>query len=272
MTAGIETAALAALVGRELELGLLSGAISDSVGTTTAATVGAVHITCADEAQHRVIEKVQELIVEPHVTPMASGERTAFRLINLGGHHEGGALDIAEDHWAGAHDPATGPKVMLVRVDAHVGVDDDPHGSRIYGHFLRFGRDSVACGALAAILRGQALRGGEGFVDSEVRARRILEAFPEHTRMLAAAICRAELSAADCRAEIETLSHDTPTVWLVVATVTLNHPDRHASMLTSVTVVDENLSEDGFGLGTDPERYHLDYADGALCVTLEGRA
>ena len=267
-TSTVPTADLEAIVGRELELGLLSGVLSDTVGAVDVETVGAVHITCADEAQHRVIEKVQELLVERHVTPMASGEHTIFRLINLGGYHEMGALDIAENHWAGAHDPATGSKLMVVRVDAHVGVDADPAGAPIYGHFLRFGHTSVACGALAAVLRGQAMPGAEGFVDHEVRARRIIEAFPEHTRMLAAAICRAELSAADCRREIQTMAHDTPTVWLIVATVTLNHPDRHASMLTSVSVTDEQLVESGAGLGIDVERYQIGHDDDALVVQL----
>lgn len=266
----IDISALEKVIGHELELGQLSTTISHTIATSPAATVGAVHVTCADEAQHRVIEKVQELIIEPHVTPMASGQRTAFRLVNLGGYHETGALGIAEDHWAGAHDPATGPKLMFVRVDAHVGVDDDPAAEPIYGHFVRFGRPSVACGALAAILHGHAMAGGGGFVDHHVRARRILEAFPEHNRMLAAAICRAELSAADCRNEILTsVSHDTPTVWLIVATVTLNHSDRHASMLTSVTVIDPDLAETTTSLGVDPERYRIDHVDRVLRVTLD---
>lgn len=251
----IDISDLTAVVGDELELGLLSTRIAQTVGRANAPTVGAVHITCADEAQHRVIEKVQELIVEPHVTPMASGERTAFRLINLGGYHEMGALTIAENHWAGAHDAEAEAKLMLVRVDAHVGVDHDPSGAPLYGHFLRFGQTSVACGALAAILRGQAMPGGGGFMDRDVRARRILEAFGEHTRMFAAAICRAELSAADCLQEIEAMTPDTPTTWLVASTVTLNHPDRHSSMLTGVAAVATSGEITGAGLGTDPERY-----------------
>lgn len=266
-THAIDPAQLNAILGRELELGLLSDALSNVVGAAACPTVGVVHITCADEAQHRVIEKVQELLVEPHVTPMASGERTAFRLINLGGHHEHGALGIAEEHWAGAHDDDR-PKLMVVRVDAHVGVDHDPAGRPLYGRFLRFGRSSVACGALAAVLKGVAMRGAEGFVDNEVRARRILEAFPEHTRMLAAAICRAELSAQDCLDEIHRLEPQSPTVWLVVATVTLNHPDRHSSMLTSTHLVGDTTQPHHSGLGTDIDRYQIDHPDDRLVVTL----
>jgi len=258
--------ALAAITGRELELGLLSTTLSDVVGEVTWPTIGAVHITCADEAQQRVIDKVQELLVEPHVTPMASGERTAFRLVNLGGHHEFGALAIAEDHWAGGHDTDHGPKLMVVRADAHVGVDHDPTGAAVYGRFLRFEHSSIACGALAAVLRGVAMRGAEGFVDQEIRARRILDAFDERTRMLAAAICRAELSANDCVDEIAGMAPASPTVWLVVATVTLNHPDRHSSMLTSVRVVDEHGTISGDWLGVDVDRYVIDHPDHALVV------
>lgn len=262
----VDLAPLAALTGRELEFGLLSRTVSDVVGRAPWPTIGAVHITCADEVQQRVIDKVQHLLVEPHVTAMASGEHTAFRLVNLGGHHELGALGIAENHWAGGHDTAVGPKLMVVRADAHVGVDYDPAGNPVYGKFLRFEHSSVACGALAAVLRGVAMRGAEGFVDQEVRARRILDAFDEDTRMLAAAVCRAELSAADCLGEIRTLQPESPTVWLVLATVTLNHPDRHSSLLTSVAVVDETGAETGTGLGIDVEAYRIEHRDGKLEV------
>jgi hypothetical protein len=158
---------------------------------------------------------------------------------------------------------------MVVRVDAHVGVDDDADGGTpTYGEFLRFGRTSIACGALAAVLRGQAMPGAHGFMDHEVRARRIIDAFGRDTRMLAAAVCRAELSASESIAEIQHMTPTSPTVWLVVASVTINHPDRHASMLTSVTVLDESLQRNGAGLGLDVERYTIDHVDNAARVSL----
>lgn len=264
----IDPAPLDEVVGRELELGLLTTRLAEVVRAAAFPTVGMVHITCADEAQHRVVGKVQQLLVEPHVTPMASGERTAFRLQNLGGHHEFGALSIAEDHWAGAHDELAGPKLMVVRVDSHVGVDTAEDGHPVYGRFLRFGRASVACGALHAVLRGVAMRGAEGFMDHHTRARTLTDSFDETSRMLAAAVCRAELSAQDCLHEIAELDHDTPTVWLVVATVTMNHPDRHSSMLTGVAVRGEDTTHD-HRLGVDVLRYRIGHEDDRAVVTAD---
>lgn len=248
---------LGEVLGTELTVGLLSERLGRVVASAEWPALGVVHMTCADEAQQQIIDRVQRHLVEPHATPMASGERNAFRLINLGGHYEMGALDIAENHWAGAHDASRGPKLMVVRADAHVGVDHGPDGEPIYGRFLRFSNASVACGALHSVLKGVAIRGAEGFVDQQVRARRILERFDEHTQLLAAAVCRAELTARDCLADISHFEPVSPTVWLIVATVTLNHPDTHASVLTSVHLADETGLVSGSGLGVDVDRYEL---------------
>ena len=114
--------------------------------------VGALHLTCADEAEKECVDAFQRDFVRYLLPTLKLSERSPFRLANLGARYEWGAAPIAEEHFSLARG-AEKWKLLLIKINAHVAADDGPSGFR-FGHLQRFDEDSAFCGAITATLGG----------------------------------------------------------------------------------------------------------------------
>ena len=147
------------LVGKESDLREVSQSLRSFAQDLDASTVGACHVTCSDEAEWECAEAFQHWFARELLPNLKADHRGSFRSSNLGGRYELGSISIAEGNFACAATPDM-PKLMVVKINAHVGVmTDSDQGSPRYGFIERYGCQSACCGAMASV-----------FTDSQVRA------------------------------------------------------------------------------------------------------
>ncbi len=236
--------------------------------------MGAVHITCADETEQSCAESFQRCLVDDTLPELGPGRRAPFRLANAGAQHEAGAVAIAEQHFALALGGAPFA-VLLVKVNAHVGVCGSGPTSR-FGPFLRYGRESTACGALHALLAGAdrpflvelRRRFAERGLD---RVALLLDerGVAPDLRQLYAAVLNAQLQARAAEDEIAALRPSSPTVFLVASAVTLNRPEGDSELLCGWTEIDRrggSSKRESVQLGDDPRKLKVEWCGGALRV------
>ena len=80
------------------------------------------------------------------------GERSVFRLANLGARYEWGAVHVAEEHYSTSA-ARNDFKLMVVKVNSHVCVEPKTEGHD-FGRMQRYDSESTYCGALHALLAG----------------------------------------------------------------------------------------------------------------------
>jgi hypothetical protein len=262
---------LRSMLGCEHGLDDVNLAVRDFIARLDPPAVGAVHVTCADESEFECAESFQRWIVEPLLPSLHFAHKAPFRLANLGGRYEWGALPIAEAHYATA--PPHSFKAMIVKVSAHVAVTG--FGGEVrFGEMRRYETTSRACGALHGLLAG-----AQGPYLDELRAAfktdqkdrlGILldqkQVDPAQRSFLAAAV-NAVLQAARATADIEKCMPASPTVYLVLACVTLNRPERDTEFFCGLHICDcrgPQCDVQYYGLGDDPGRYRLDHEQGRL--------
>ena len=275
------------LVGHEKSLKEVTQPLYVSADSLGAAAVGAMHVTCADESERECADAFQHGFVQYMLPPLKPGSASTFRLANLGGRYEWGAVRIAEPHFA-TRDAGDQFKLLVVKINAHVALEDEPgHHTRrsevsetrpfTLGTWQRYGRESACCGALHSLLEGR----------HEPFAEDLLEAFDSegHDRVAAllderrvdptyralyAAIVSARLQARKVTLDIQDYSPVTPTFFLVLPCVTINRHDRDTEILSGIYTVD---GRDGgrevtyFGLGDDPAAYETRRSRGRFLVT-----
>ena len=209
------------LVGVEHGLDGVCNAIHMSVVGRIPSVVGAMHITCADESEHECVTAFQKGFVNLLLPQLKFAQQSAFRIANLGGRYDWGAVRIAEDHYAAAE---TVPvrKVIVVKVNSHVGVLED-HGKEKYGMMQRYDDASPSCGALHALVNGDnrpfATQLAELFVsegpDRLAMLRDESQVDPEY-RALYAAIASARLQSRKVILDIQDYTPVSPTEFLVI--------------------------------------------------------
>ena len=120
------------IVGAERSLEGVCQAIHLSVVERHPQVVGAMHITCADESENECVSAFQRCFVKYMLPSLKFAQQSAFRIANLGGRYDWGAIRIAERHYVNS-DGAGSRGMMVVKVNSHVGVLDRPGERTTYG-------------------------------------------------------------------------------------------------------------------------------------------
>jgi hypothetical protein len=264
------------VVGRERALRELSQLLYFDVRTHADVLVGALHVTCADEAEAECAEAFQQGFVQYLLPPLKFARRSAMRVSNLGGRYEWGSIGIADMHFTLPDAVAPPPRLMVVKINAHVALEetttvddaaivrDGARGFRL-GEWKRYGRPSPCCSALDSLLRG----GHEPWVEelreafeSEGKDRIALLLDPAAVdpgyRPLFAGLVSARLQARKAVLDIQELRTGTPIRFIVLPCVTLNRHERDTEILCGIYTIDSAQPERTptyFGLGDDPTAY-----------------
>jgi hypothetical protein len=262
-------------VAKEHRLDDVSTGIRDWVRSLNPSSVGAHQINCSDECERECVDSFHNLVVRPLLPALKYWTSSSFRTVNLGGRYETGSVGIAEEHYT-TKEAAQGFKVLVVKLNAHVSVHNDPGEPTIFGQMNRYQTQSVYCGALHALLEGAPGAFVDELRDSFQRGMDRLSMLrdPEQVdptiRALFTAITSAQLQAV--RAMTDVLAHEShcPTVYLILPSVTLNRRDDDTEIVVGLHMIDERHStrtHEYVGLGADPSRYVLDHFAGRIHVT-----
>jgi len=261
-------------VGAEAGLPEVARAVLGLGRSFDVAVVGGYHVTCSDETEGEVAEVFDKVLVETMLPALKPERRAAFRTMNLGGRYEPGAIRIAEHHYATR---ASGgrAKVMVVKINSHVAARSTADGPW-YGRLVRYGVESACCGALGAMLEGAALPAAEELrrtfcgdgVDRIAMLGDASRVAPAE-RALVAAVSNARLQAGRAVADAVGYCPHSPTVFLVVACVTINRAADDTEVVVGYYVVDatgERPTVCYRGLGDVPTQYRLGHRDGRIVL------
>jgi hypothetical protein len=227
--------------------------------------VGAMHVSCADESENECVTAFQHGFVQHLLPPLKFAQRSAFRIANLGGRYEWGGVRIAEEHYAAAEGGGD-HKLMVVKINSHVGIEHDREGYR-FGVLKRYDGHSPCCGALCGLLEGKHTpaigRLGEVLrSEGKDRVATLLDerAVDPANRSLFAAIVSARLQARKIVLDIQDYAPASPTRWLVVPCATINRPERDTEIVCGIYSTKDPgqpREVEYFGLGDDPAAYQL---------------
>ena len=262
------------LIGSEHDLGDVCRALRGDVRRLGAPVVGALHLTCSDESELECIQAFERDFVQEMLPGLKIWNRAPFRQSNLGARYEWGALRVAEDHFATpqTHDAF---KVLAIKINAHVAVVDETDGPR-FGRLERYRRESVACGALHALLDGSrepfARDLAETFA-SEGLARLEWLQDPRRVgprwRSLFVAIVNARLQARSAVMDVQEHAPVSPTLFVILPCVTLNRPGVDTEFVCGRYVADLRTPDAAVeyrGLGDDPAKYEARFEHHRLLV------
>jgi len=263
------------LIGRERALDTVNQALYTFVQQLRAPVVGALHVTCADESEWECIDSFQRTFVEPLLPALKFARKAPFRLSNLGGRYEWGAVAVAEHHFA-TPESREAFKVLLVKINSHVAAQGTGSGA-IYGRMRRYETESAACGALHTLLAGgdrpflADLQ--ETFATDELDRLALLRderrINPAH-RGLLVALANARLQSRRAARDIRNHTPAGPTLYIIASCCTLNRPEEDSELLCGIHIADCRTPErraEYHGLGDDPSRYIVRYEAGRLRVT-----
>ncbi len=262
------------LIGIESDLGRLGGILREYARTLGTPVVGAYQVACSDEAEWECVDRFGQSFVGSLLPALRPGCRAAFHSINLGARYESGAIHVAEEHFA-LEASAVDGKLMVVKINTHVGVRDTPEGPE-YGTLDRYGLASACCGALGALLNRSEVPAVRELADTfaaegKDRLATIQDAaiVPDAHRALVAAITAAALQARRAVADALGRRPTTPTRFLVVPCVSLNRTGANTELLVGRHEIDwtgPTPVVDYLGLGDDPGDYRIEHARGRLSV------
>ncbi len=261
------------LLGRETTSDSCNRALRDFAQSQRADTVGAVQVTCSDECEREQVESFQQWVADALLPELKFSARYPFRTANLGGRYEWGAVRIAEEHFA-TPETQNGFKLLLVKLNSHVAAIETGSGTE-FGRMNRYDSASTCCGAwgLCCPARHPAvdelrlafsyddvprldMLHDEGTVDPKLRS-------------FLAAIVNARLQARSAIVDIQDYVPETPTVTIVLPTVTINRPQRDTEFVVGLYWADSRKGRgeaEYVGLGDDPSKYLTTRHHGYLCV------
>ena len=265
------------LIGKEHGLEQAAWALKRFARDLGVPVVGAYHVTCSDEVEWECTSAFQQLFAQELLPSLKPGNQAAFRSINLGARYEWGAIRVAEEHFATA-DSQTAFKLMVVKINAHVGVRETPEGPE-YGSYDRYGRQSDCCGALQGLLHGSALPAIEelrgtfraGGVDRLAMLLDPRDTPPRYQAVIAATV-NARLQAERAALDIREYDPETPTVFLVLPCVTFNRPGLDTELVIGQYGIDwtgETVERKYSGLGDNPSHYQIDVQGDRIHITDE---
>lgn len=254
------------LIGVESELGRVSDALRQFAQELGAPVVGGCHVTCSDEAETECAAAFQHWFVRELLPELKPDSRAPLRTINLGGRYEPGAIRVAEEHYA-TPQSRRAFKLLVVKINAHVAVRLSAAGPE-YGWLERYGRRSACCGALAGLFAGSSLPAAEELRQTFAsKGKERLAVLEDQTRVdaqhraLLTAVSGAALQAKRAVLDIQQYRPTTPTVFLVLPCVTVNH---RAGPDTELVVGEYGVDRTGHeasvkyhGLDDDPAGYRV---------------
>ncbi len=265
------------LIGCECELAEVGASLCAFARETGAPVIGALEVTCSDEAEHECTASFQTEFVDQNLPPLKPHLRAAFCTANLGARYEWGSIRLAEQHFATqASEHAF--KLLVVKLNAHVSAVDGPVGPT-FGPLRRYDTRSTACGALYSLLRGEELPAIKELrqlfkADGNDRIATLLDptVVPPDYRLLFAAIVGAELQSRRAVNDILEYKPHSPTLYLVVPCVTLNRSEApDTELVCGYFAVDCRKTSQPpqaryTGLHDDPAAYGADVQAGRLRV------
>lgn len=259
------------LIGVEKPLADVERAVRAYVQGERPPVVGALQLTCSDEAEYEVAQVFRRDFVRALLPALHFDDKAPFHTANLGGRYEWGSAEVAEEHFANAKG-AEDWKLMVLKLNAHVGAEE-VDGKSTHGWLSRYGSPSPCCGALHALLAGDTRpfvkELAETFAIEGVDRLAQLRAAPEEQRALLAAIAQARLQARMAMLDVQDRSPKTPTVTLILPSVSFNRRHHDTEMLLGVYVCDRRGPErhdEYSGLGDRPADYRLSDDVGGLRV------
>jgi hypothetical protein len=262
------------LIGKEREVDDLARHLYQFVSELQLPATGALHLTCSDEAERECTDAFQRAFTEYLLPTLKFGERSHFRLANLGGRYEWGAVGIADDHYSTLH-AEKDVKLLVVKVNAHVCVESDK-GELRFGRMQRYDTVSTYCGALDALLAGSRMPFAEDLREALCcegldRVAVLLDekrVDPAH-RMLFAAVASARMQARRALVDLQDRRPKTPTRFMVLPCVTLNKRRKDGEILCGIYHADWRADEPVIeyqGLGDDPSGYRLTHGSGGIVL------
>lgn len=254
------------LLGVEKELNEAARILRHYAQSEKPPVIGAMHITCSDEAERECVEAFQRNFVRYLLPSLKFSSKAAFRTSNLGGRYEWGSVRIAEDHFALAKGAAEW-KLLVVKINAHVSVEPSPEGAR-FGRMGRYKTESVYCGAIDAVLSGAdapfadelgAAYGFEGF--DRLATLRDAKRVDPTLKNLYGAVVGARVQARRAMLDVQDYEPCSPTLYMILPCVTLNRKGHDTEILCGIYTADHRVSGEPHyeycGLGDRPERYVL---------------
>jgi hypothetical protein len=263
------------IIGQERSLREVAQNLLFGARAMAPTVVGALHLTCADETENECVEALQNGFVKYLLPTLKFARQSAFRLANLGGRYEWGAVRLAENHYA-TPQTANGFKLLLVKVNSHVACEGSPASFRL-GHWKRYGRESACCGALAHMLAGDRLPAVDDLAEafhSEGHDRIVALRDPARVEQLYAplyaAMVSARLQARKAVLDIQDYVATSPTYYVVLPCVTINKSERDTEIVCGMYTVDGRAGDSSAvysGLGDLPEGYRTTIEHGRFIVT-----
>ncbi len=253
-------------IGCEYDISTVSSALRQYVVSLSPAAVGAYQLYCSDEAEAENHAAFDYEFVDPLLPQLKKQQRSAFRTITLGGRYEVGALGIAEDHFALRISNPSSFKVVVIKLNSHVAAGTDDGNLLSYGQMARYQRDSLACGALYAMLDGvdfpAANELAATFGNQRLTTLRELSVEEPTTVALRMAVASAVLQTRTIIADITTIQPKSPTLFIIASCVSLNKPGPDRELLVGFTEIDSRKSLEEVkhqGLGAEPRAYRLSF-------------
>jgi hypothetical protein len=262
---------LVQMIGREIDVNGFAREIYAFTQRFGAPVVGALLVTCADESERECVDAFQQNFADYALPSLKFGERSVFRIANLGARYEDNAVHIAEEHYSAAVSP-NGFKLMVIKFNSHVSAQKDHDGFH-YGQMSRYGRESTYCGALHALLTGASLPFAnelrEVFAEDGKNHLEVLldeERIQKKQRTFLAAVINCSLQAKRVVKDIQKRQPDTPTVFVVISSVTLNKKTNDTEIPCGIHQIDwrgETQLPTFEGLAGDPEAIKI-FSEGGL--------
>ena len=255
------------LLGQEMDCEELSRALYFAASSVGSPVIGAMHVTCADEAEWECTEAFHKHFSQYLLPPLKFSDRCHFRLANLGGRYEWGAVRIAEEHFA-TEASKNAFKLFVVKFNSHVALERTSR-ELYFGNMNRYEKESTCCGVLQALLAGGSLPFAgslrEVFQSEGKNRVEILqdpETVPEQYRPLFAAVVNARLQARRALIELQDFVPTSPTLYVVLVCVTLNQSGRDSEFLCGLYEADARTPDRPAqvtyrGVGDDPAHYEL---------------
>jgi len=258
------------LIGEERPMAEVERALRSYVQGERPPVVGALQLTCSDEAEYEVANVFRRDFVRALLPALHFDDKAPFLTATLGARYEWGSARVAEDHFAQAAG-AEDWKLMVLKLNAHVGADP-ADGRPATGWLSRFGKPSTCCGALHAMLDGDtrpfAEELTETFAVEGVDRVAQLRAVPEEHRMLLAAVTQARLQARRAMLDVQDHTPATPTVTLILPCVSFNRRHHDTELVVGAYVCDRRGEphDEYCGLGDRPAEYAVSGGSGSLRV------
>ncbi|MCP3917180.1 MAG: hypothetical protein GY711_16650 [bacterium] len=267
------------LLGREWPLDEVARRLRIWVQHQRSSVVGALHVTCADEAELECREAFRRGFVRYLLPTFKFSTQAAMECTNLGSRYEWGAAGLVEDHFATARG-AEREKIIVIKINAHVSVDQ-VDGKDRYGRMQRYDAETTYCGALQALLAGKDLPATAELAETfamegkpRLEALRDPRCVDQELRALYAAITSARLQARRAIIDIDDHVDKTSTMWLVVPCVSLNRRAHDSEIVVGVYSCDRRQDPEApsvwWGLHDDPGGYQLQAEGTRLAVADSG--